>query len=70
MTSAIGAGMEVYFRSKVFKPPYTPYYDAYQGHKFKVVAMHYDNSHAELACISDPTIKVTGYVHPDDLKQA
>lgn len=66
----IGVGMEVYFRSKVFSPPYSPYYDAYKGHKFKVVRLHYDDSHIELKCISDPNVIVAGYVHPDELKRA
>ena len=66
----IGVGMEVYFRSKVFEPPYTPYYDAYRGRKFRVVAMHYEDTHVELECIDDPNLKVAGYVHPDELKRA
>lgn len=65
----IGVGMEVYFRAKVYRDPYAPYYDAYKGHKFKVVALH-DDSHVELTCISDPTVQVGGYVHQDELKKA
>lgn len=65
----IGVGMEVYFRSKVFSAPYTPYYDAYRGHKFKVVGIHYGD-HVELTCISDPSVQVAGYVHDDELKRA
>lgn len=65
----IGVGMDVYFRTKVFAPPYTPYYDAYRGHKFNVVALH-EGGHVELKCISDPSVVVAGYVHDDELKRA
>lgn len=68
----IGVGMEVYFRSKVFEPAgfWYPHYEAYKGHKFQVVALHYGDTHAELKCIDDPTVVVAGYVHPDELKRA
>jgi hypothetical protein len=68
-TPAIGAGMEVYFRSKVFEHPYAPYYDAYRGHKFKVIALH-PGDHIQLECISDSSVNVNGHVHADELKQA
>jgi hypothetical protein len=61
--------MEVYFRSKVFAHPYAPYYDAYRGHKFKVVAIH-PGEHIQLECITDPSVLVAGAVHADELKQA
>jgi hypothetical protein len=64
----IGQGMTVHFRSKVFHPPYVPYYDAYKGHTFQVLKMH-EGDHAELTCISDPSIIVDGNVHADELKQ-
>lgn len=67
--TAIGVGMEVYFRSKMYKHPYAPHYDPYKGHKFKVDKIHYGD-HCELSCISDPTLKVAGYVHDDELKRA
>lgn len=62
-------GMEVFFRSRVYEPPFSPYYDAYKGHKFKVVKLHHGD-HIELTCVSDPTVKVNGYVHVEDLKRA
>ena len=68
----IGVGMEVYFKSKVFDPNdfWYPHYEAYKGHKFQVVALHYGNTHVELKCISDPNVVVDGYVHSDELKRA
>jgi hypothetical protein len=66
----IGVGMEVYFRSHVFEPPFVPYYNSYMGHKFEVVRLHYNGTHVELRCIDDPSVKVAGYVHPEDLKRA
>ena len=65
----IGEGMEVYFRSKVFEGPYAPYYDAYQGHKFRVVKIHHGN-HLELECLTDPELRVAGWVHDDEVKRA
>lgn len=64
----VGKGMKVCFRSKVFKPPYTPYYDAYKGHAFEVVNIR-AHDHIELKCVSDPTLKVAGLVHDDELKR-
>lgn len=66
----IGVGMQVYFRSKVFEAPYTPYYDAYKGHKFQVVAVYDEGEHVELKCISDPSLKLAGCPHADELKRA
>lgn len=64
----IGVGMSVCFRSKVFGPKYTPYYDAYKGHTFRVVAVH-EGDHIELVCTSDPSVIVQGCVHDDELKR-
>lgn len=69
-------GDVVVFRSHVFHPPFTPYYDRYKDHLF-VVEKYYDeedademeeiDSHLWLKCVSDPIIKVNGYVHAEDL---
>lgn len=67
-TLHIGVGMMVCFRSKVFAEPYAPYYDAYKGHHFQVVAIHYGD-HVELKCVTDPNLMVDGFVHNDELKQ-
>lgn len=61
-------GMKVTFHPKVFKHPYTPYYDAYQGHTFEVVALH-PGDHVELKCVSG-TVVVGGCVHDDELVRA
>jgi|WetSurSiteA1Bulk_404760.scaffolds.fasta_scaffold500424_2 hypothetical protein len=67
--SNIGLGMKVCFRSKVFEnPTYVPFYDAYKGHVFEVVGIE-DYSHIELKCISDPSVKVDGLVHNDEVKR-
>ncbi len=65
---SIGKGMEVYFKSHVYEAPFSPYYDAYKGHKFKVVALHHGD-HVELQCLTGD-VKVDGYVHKEDLKRA
>lgn len=68
-TPLIGPGMIVHFRSKVFyEPGYVPFYDAYEGHTFQVLAV--EDGHCELECVDDPTIIVQGRVHDDVLKQA
>lgn len=70
MEDHIGTGMEVYFRSYVFTEPYyTPYFDAYKGHKFKVIGIPFPG-HATLECIDDPSVIVKGAVHVEDLKRA
>ena len=51
--------MKVCFRSKVFEGSYVPYYDAYKGHHFEVVAVH-EGDHIQLKCVSDPTVIVQG----------
>ena len=68
-TPPISIGMDVYFRSKVFEHPYTPYYDAYKGNKFRVTGL-YEHGHVSLVCLDDPTVIVKGYVHDDELKRA
>ena len=57
----------VTFNSKVFCPPWTPYYDAYKGHTFEIVSFH-PGHHVELKCVSDPTIIVQGHVHDDEIQ--
>lgn len=66
-TPDIGMGMEVYFRSHVYSPPWSPYFDAYKGHKFKVVGIH-EGDHIELQCVTGD-VKVSGHVHKQDLKR-
>ncbi len=65
---SIGVGMDVYFKSHVYEHPFSPYYDAYKGHKFRVHAEH-DGGHLELHCLTGD-VKVNGYVHSSDLKRA
>ncbi len=60
-------GSIVTFVPKVYEPPYAPYYDAYKNQTFRVAAYHYQYTHVEVKCVSDPTIKVAGYVHPDEI---
>jgi len=68
-------GDKVEFNPKVFKAPYAPYYDRYQGETFEIVAIYteepygdIDSPHIELKCISDPYLKLAGNVHPDELE--
>jgi hypothetical protein len=69
MKSDLQAGMSVVFDVRVFKPPYTPYYDEYKGHVFQIVKIHTtepygdpEAPHAELICIDDSKIRVDGNV--------
>ena len=58
------------FCDRVFEEPYRPYYDAYQGHVFRICHYHPEDEmcgHVWLICEDDPTIKVQGYVHFEDL---
>lgn len=58
------------FLDKVYRPPFKPFYDKYRGHEFVVKHFHpddVDKRHVLLECISDPNLKVDGYVHIDDL---
>lgn len=68
MKNKLKAGTYVYFHEKVFREPYSPYYDNYKNHKFRIVKTHEDN-HYELECISDPNLIVKGWVHGDELKK-
>lgn len=69
-------GEVVIFREKVFtSKSYTPYYDAYKGHAFKIVALHFEDeeqeedweAHVELECITGD-VKVKGHVHQDEIR--
>ena len=59
------------FRKKMFTHKYfKPYYKNYKGHAFIIDHYHPEDesgSHVWLICTSDPSIKVNGYVHFDDL---
>lgn len=61
----------VIFNERVFRAPYTPYYDKYKGHKFIVVEFHpedgADHDHVWLYCTTDSSINVDGYVDTSDL---
>jgi hypothetical protein len=63
-------GSNVIFAKKVYEPPYAPYYDAYKGQVFQIIAYHDNYTHVEVECISDPSIKVAGYVHPNEIINA
>ena len=71
MSNDIKVDDTVIFHERVYKPPYTPYYDKYKGHQFVVAEFHWedgaDDDHVWLVCITDPSIKVDGYVHTHDL---
>ncbi len=66
LPTSLKLGMTVIFSPKVFEPPYTPYYDAYKGHQFRVIAFH-PLGHVEVECIDDPSVIVSGHVHDDEL---
>lgn len=58
------------FDQKVFSEPYAPYYDAYKNQTFVVDHVSSEDesgSHVWLTCISDASIKVSGYIHLDEL---
>lgn len=61
-------GQRVIFKPKVFRAPYVPYYDAYKGHTFEIIAFH-PGGHVELKCVTGD-VKVAGCVHDDELKAA
>lgn len=63
------AGDLVVFHPKVFKGQYAPWYDAYLGRTFEVVALHYEDTHVELRDV-ERVIMVAGYVHHDELVPA
>ena len=65
----------VEFDKKVFDPKkcWSPHYDAYENQIFKVD--HYSDEdpsmgHLWLVCVTNPEIKVAGYVHTNDLVAA
>ena len=54
------------FASKVFLPPFMPYFDKYMGHIFIIDHVHpEDPSHVWMKCVDDPSIEVDGYVERD-----
>ena len=58
------------FNERVFGPAYAPYYDAYKGHTFQidhVSPQDETGEHVWVICVSDPAIKVNGYVDLHDL---
>jgi len=60
--------MKYKFKSHVFGPAFAPYYDAYKGHLFVIDHTHSDDAnHVWLTCITNPSIKVDGYVEMQDL---
>ena len=61
---------KVKFLDKVYKPPFKPFYDKYKDHEFMVKHFHpedNDKRHVWLECLTDPELKVEGYVHVGDL---
>ena len=72
----IKVGTRVEFNPKVYRAPYAPYYDRYQGEIFEVVAIYteepygdVDSPHIKLKCVSDAWLEVYGNVHPDELEE-
>lgn len=58
------------FHSRMFEDPYKPYYEAYQGHVFRICHYHPEDKtggHVWLMCDDDPGVEVKGYVHLTDL---
>lgn len=64
--ASIKLGMTVEFDPKVFEYPYAPYYDSYKGRRFEVIAFH-PLGHVEITCVDDPSVRVKGHVHDDEL---
>ncbi len=74
MTLKVGSKVE--FNPKVYKDPYAPYYDKYQGETFEIVAIYTEepygapeSPHIRLRCTSDAWLEVAGNVHPDELEE-
>ena len=70
-------GDKVEFNPKVYKAPYAPYYDLYQGEVFEITAIYTEepygdefSPHIELKCVTDSYLQVAGNVHPDELELA
>lgn len=66
-------GDTVEFLEHVYSPPYTPYYDAYKGHQFRVEKFMVDEGklirdHVWVVCLTDPSVIVKGYVHTYDMR--
>lgn len=66
--------MKYMFHDRLYEKPYAPYYDAYKGQVFVIDHVHPDETllnhqcaHVWVKCITDETIKVSGYVHVCDL---
>lgn len=63
----IAVGNKVHFKRHVFEGSYVPHYNEYAGHQFEVVALHHDDTHVELKCLTGD-VKVKGYVETYDLR--
>ena len=61
--------MKYVFHERVYDEPFMPYYDEYKGHTFEVDHLHPEDpeGHVFMRCVSDPSIKVKGAVHWEDL---
>lgn len=55
------------FADKVFRDPFTPFFDSYKDHVF-VIENRYDD-HLALKCVDDPSIRVSGLVEMDLLRR-
>jgi len=58
------------FHEILFREPYAPYYDAYRNQIFVIDHTSTEDesgNHVWLTCISDERIKVSGYVHLEQL---
>jgi len=62
----LNIGDTVVFHQRMFDKPYVEYYNEYSGHQFKVIGLHYEDTHYELECITGD-ITVKGYVHRNEL---
>jgi hypothetical protein len=63
-------GQLVEFDPKVYRSPYTPYYDRYAGHQFRIESFRMEDEHDQglwLVCVSNPDLELDGYVWPDQL---
>lgn len=61
-------GQIVRFVPKVYDAPYKPYYDAYEGHIFKIDHFRLEEPSDHgcwLVCLDHPEVIVQGYVTPD-----
>lgn len=63
-------GQVVEFDPKVFRSPYTPYYDRYAGHTFRIEFFRQEDEADQgiwLTCVSNPDLELDGFVWPDQL---